>query len=691
MTRFSKKLALLFTTSSIFLIGLWFAAAVFAAQEKRAPADEPPPPAPARQQPPQAQPKWNMPAPNEWRVVTPAELEMKTPQVEPDADAEAIFWEVSLDDQKKKKVSFNHYVRVKIFTERGREKFSKFDIPFYKGRTVEEVAARVIKPDGTIINLKPEDIFEREIVKTGRIRLQAKSFAVPGIEPGVIVEYRYKEVIKNGSINGASLLFQRDVPMQRVTYYVRPYEKNYVKFDFHNMPEIRFVQNGEGFYVGTATNVPALKEEPYMPPDDEVRRWASISYTDGGGNSGGNSWSLFGDRLVETVNRYIEPGKLVQQKAAELTAAGGATDLEKLRRIYDFAQKNIRNVSYDSSISESQIEALKIKDAEDVLRRGVAPAGFVDLLFASLARASGFNVSVALAGDRSENFFDPMNGFNPSYIRPAGVAIRAANNTYWYFSPGTPYLPFGRMNWNAEDVYVMLLGSQGQIWKKTPLSDAQQSPARRSGKFKLDTEGTLEGLVRIEYDGHQAAVRRAAEIKDSPEKREQNIKEEIKKRISAAEITDITIENFSDAQKPLVYIFKIRVPNYAQRTGKRLFFQPGFFEYGTSPVFSSVTRTHRVYFQYPWSEEDDIEFELPKEFLLDSVDAPVAVADSQKIGNLKINLSVDKVNNQIVYRRSFYFGRGGQLLYPVVNYQGLKSLFDGFYKSDAHTITLKQK
>ena len=29
---------------------------------------------------------------DDWRAVTPEELAMKTPKVEPDADAEAIFW-----------------------------------------------------------------------------------------------------------------------------------------------------------------------------------------------------------------------------------------------------------------------------------------------------------------------------------------------------------------------------------------------------------------------------------------------------------------------------------------------------------------------------------------------------------------------------------------------------------------------
>jgi len=610
---------------------------------------------------------------------------MKAPQVEPDADAEAIFWEVRLDDKKSNKLSYNHYVRVKIFTERGRERFSKFDIPFYKGRKIEEVAARVIKPDGTTVEVRPEDIFEREIIKAGKIRVQAKSFAVPGIEPGVIVEYRYKEIVKNDSINNERLLFQRDIPMQKATFYIRPYEGQYINFDFRNMPSTRFVKNSDGFYVGTLANVPALKEEPLMPPDDEVRRWVHLSY----GSNSSFTWNLFSYGVGEAFNKLIKPDKEIRKKAEELTA-GAQTDEEKLRRIYDFAQKNIRNATFDPSFSEAQLESMKIKDVEDVLKRGVANAAFVDLLFASLARAAGFEVSIALAGDRNENFFNPMTVINPSYVRPAAIAVRAGNG-WRYFNPGMPYLPFGRLVWNEEDVYAMLVGESGHQWKKTPLSGVLQSPARRSGKFKLSEDGTLEGLVRLEYEGHQAISRRRAEFKDSPEKREENIKEEIKKRMSAAEVSEVTIENFNDASKPLTYIFKVRVPNYAQKTGKRLFFQPGFFEYGTSPVFSSATRTHSVYFQYPWLEEDELEFEMPKDFLLDNAEAPGDVTDSSKIASLKINIGVDKVSGKLIYKRKFYFGNGGMLLYPVATYPALKSMFDAFHKSDTHTITLKQK
>src|SRR5947207_13179376 len=74
-----------------------------------------------------------------WRPVAAEELAMKKPVVEPDADAEAIFWEVRVDDSDSSELALKNYVRVKIFTEHGREQFSKKDIPFTKGTRVQHV------------------------------------------------------------------------------------------------------------------------------------------------------------------------------------------------------------------------------------------------------------------------------------------------------------------------------------------------------------------------------------------------------------------------------------------------------------------------------------------------------------------------------------------------------------------------
>lgn len=624
----------------------------------------------------------------EWRPVSQEELQMKTPKVEADADAEAIFWEIKLDDKKSSKMTYSHYVRVKIFTERGREKFSKFDIPFTKGRKVEGVAARVIKPDGSIVQLQPSDIFERDIVTVRKTKIKAKSFAVPGIEPGVIVEYQYEERIKGDSASGERLTFQRDIPMQRVTYLVRPYEGSSLAFKAYNMPEMNFAEDraNKGFFKGTLTNVSSLKEEPYMPPDDEVKKWVYLRYENFGTLF---QWGFLSNVYGEFLKKTSKPNKEVKQKAAELTA-GISSDEEKLRKIYEFVQKDIKNLNFDRSLTEEQRENIKIKDADDVLKTRAGSSMYIDLLFASLARAAGFDIKLVLSGDRSDNFFSPEKYPYPSFVHPACIAVYVGD-TWKYYNPGTPYLPFGKLVWYEEKTSAMVIDDRGHNWQTTPLSDYQASPARRTAKLKLAEDGTLEGTVKVEYEGHQAINRRREGYLESQNKREEDYKEEIKKRISGAEVSNLVIENFEDASKVLTYSYKLKIPNYAQKTGKRMFLQPGFFEYGSAPTFSSASRVHGIYFPYPWSEKDNVVIELPKTFELDNADSPATVADPSKIGSLDIKMRIDRNANVLTYDREFHFGGGGNILFPVGVYQPLKNLFDAFHKSDTHTITIKQK
>ena len=621
----------------------------------------------------------------EWRRVTQEELDMKAPKVEADADAEAIFWEVRLDDEKRKKMFYNHYVRVKIFTERGREKFSKFDIPFTKNRTIEDVAARVIKPDSTIVELAPTDIFEREILKAGKNYVRAKSFAVPGIEPGVIVEYQYKEVIKNDSADNERLFFQRDIPLQRVTYFVRPYKNSSLNFSYQNMPQMRFLLNNEGFYVGTRENVPAFKEEPQMPPDDEVRQWVLLSYN----SYYGFRWGLFGNAIGLGFDEMTKPNKEIEQKARELTASAQSED-EKLRNIFDFAQKQIRNVSYDTSITDEQRQNLKNKKASDTLKRGMGDGSDIDLLFAALAKAAGFDVNGMFSGDRSDNFFNYEKDLSPRYIHPSGIAVRRGN--VWVpFNPGTPYMPYGMTFWHDELISTMIAGGGGYSWIRLPLADHTKNLSRRSAKFKLLEDGTLEGVVRVEHNGHQATTRRMGLFTKTPGEREKSLVDSWKETLPAAEISDFAMENFGDSSKPYAYSFKVRVPNYAQKTGKRIFLQPNFFEYGRNPLFAGETRKYGIYFEYPWSENDEIEIELPKNFEPDSIDPPKAVNETSGIGALNINIDLEKDRNALKFTRQFYFGGKGNILFPATAYKSLKTLFDSFHRADIHSISIKQK
>ncbi len=207
-----------------------------------------------------------------WKPMDPAHLALKAPVVEKDADAEALLWEVYINTASDSGTDFIHFVRVKIFTERGKETQSKIDIPYLSGVSVKDISGRTIKPDGTIIELKKDAIFDRELVRAGRLRLKAKSFALPGIEPGAIIEYRWREVY--GYItNYVKMELQRDIPAQVVRYYLKPnpYVTDPMKSMTFQTNPLQFVKDKDGYYRVELTNIPAFREEPHMPPEDQVK------------------------------------------------------------------------------------------------------------------------------------------------------------------------------------------------------------------------------------------------------------------------------------------------------------------------------------------------------------------------------------------------------------------------------------
>src|ERR1700704_1664464 len=82
---------------------------------------------------------------DDWLPVDPAHLALKAPVVEKDADAEAIFWEVRVEDEvdgSTPRTVLTHYIRIKIFTERGRESQSKIDITYVDGNKISDIAGR---------------------------------------------------------------------------------------------------------------------------------------------------------------------------------------------------------------------------------------------------------------------------------------------------------------------------------------------------------------------------------------------------------------------------------------------------------------------------------------------------------------------------------------------------------------------
>ncbi|HJU91885.1 MAG TPA: DUF3857 domain-containing protein [Pyrinomonadaceae bacterium] len=620
----------------------------------------------------------------EWRPVDAAHMALKAPVVEPNADAEAIFWDIRIDDGGYDDLVLSHYVRIKIFTERGRDKHSKVDIPYVGRVKIKDVAARTIKPDGTIVELAKDDIIEKMVVKVSGLKLRTKTFAFQGIEPGAIIEYKWKEVVSNASANNMRLQFQRDIPVQAVTYRFKPSRNRDFNVRNYNMDRFHFQKEKDGFQVTTVNNMPAFREEPMMPPEDSVKSWAMVQYL--------SLFSLFSAYPLVAVEVHLgsqplmKVDKEIKQKATEIIA--GATDPdEKLNKILDFCRTNIKNTDDKNAFTEEELEKLKDnKKPADTLKRGVGSGGDISFLFAALANAAGFEAHIALLPDRSRRFFD-RNVVIPGALRFSAIAVRSGE-TWKYYDPSSKYMTPGMLRWQSEGVDGMVAASRPE-WIRTPMSPPEKSKEKRVAKFTLDENGTLEGDVSIEYTGHLGLERKLLNDDDSPVQREENLKEAMKARLSSAELSNIVIENVTEPAKPFIYKYHVKVPGYAQRTGKRLFFQPGFFEKGIEALFSAGTRKYPIYFRFPWSEEDDISIDLPTGYVLDNADRPAPITAGE-VSKFEIKMGVTQDKKLLKFNRTFFFGGGDSILFPVEAYDQIKRLFEEINKADNHMITLKQ-
>jgi len=633
---------------------------------------------------------------DEWEPVNPADLSSKTAVVDKDADAEAVFWKVRVADDLEggdPRTVLNHYIRIKIFTDRGRETYSRVDITYLTGTDIKDVAARTIKPDGSIVELKKEDVFEKTIVKVSGVKLRAKSFALPGVETGAIVEYRWREVRNNSITFYDRFELQRDIPVRLVEYHLKPARfetftsigMNARTYHGNTTP---FVKEKDGFFLTTMTNVPAFREEPRMPPENQMRAWMLVYYTVDENLPAEKLWPKVGREVYEVYKPVLKSTDEIRKATAE-AIGDAASPQEKLLRLYNYSRDKIKNIN-DDAAGISKDERAKIKENKtptDTLKRGTGTGEDIDVLFAAMANAAGFDARITRTSDREKIFFNNastdrywLNGYNVAVL---------LDGQWRFFDPASKYVPFGMLRWQEEGEKTLIPDPKEAIWVQTPISEPQKSLMKRTAKLTLAEDGTLEGDVQIEFTGQFANEKKEENDDDSQAKREESLTDEVKAQLSSAELTKVRIENVTDPVKPLVHAYHIRVPGYAQRTGKRLFLQPAFFQRGLRPLFSDSARQYPVYFHYPWLEEDEVTIELPAGFSLDNADAPAPFSGGP-VGEYKAAIGITKDGRTLRFKRSFFFGGGGNILFPVEAYPQLKNFFDVLSTQDSHTITLKQ-
>ncbi len=635
----------------------------------------------------------------DWAPITEEELNAKQPKLDPDSDAEAIFWDVWISDQSQGDMIQNvrtHYVRVKIFTERGVESQSTVDLTGVTGTSntvrIHDLRGRTIKPDGSIRELEKAAIFERDVAKAGGVKVRTRSFSMPNVEPGDIIEYQWREFTDNTISWNSRLYFQRDVPTWRVSYHVRAHPRASevgltMRSQSFNVETSGFQREPQEYWGITVNDSPAFVEENYMPPEDEVRSWVLLFYSRDNKADPEKFWNEFGKDIHKEFSQLTKAGGDVKKKAAELTA-GAANEEEKLAKILAFCRNELQNPYHDRS-GVSAEERAKIKEnrnTSDTLGNMQGTGFDIKMLFASLLESAGLDARGVMTSRRDGRFFN-INFLDRYFLSDTAVAVRIGE-TWHFYDLAYPYATPGMLSWAQEGVAALIPDSKKPTWEQTPMSSPENTTTRRIGDFTLLADGTLEGAVRFEYTGHYGASRKSAYDGQTEEERVDAFTEGVTNRLSTAEVSEMKFENVDSLDAPFTYSYKIRVPGYATMTGKRMFFQPNFFERNVGAAFTSSERIHDIYFRHGWRELDTITIQLPADMEFEEAAAPEGT-DIQNVGHYNVKISITP-EGKLIYARDFVFGQNGTILFPKTSYAQLKGLFDFLKKQDDHVLTLRE-
>lgn len=559
-------------------------------------------------------------ASDDWLPITPEELKMTSEPNSPNAPAIFLYRQVDRDDQDSHE---SHYVRIKIFTEEGR-KYADVEIPYLKGENdIRKIEARTIQPDGNIINFEGK-IYEKTLVKVRGVKYLAKTFTLPEVQVGTIIEYRYVQDIDPEYVFGSRWILSAELFTKRAKFSLRQNQKFGLVWSWPRglPPGTGEPKIDHGVVRLETQNVPAFQPEDHMPPENEMKFRVEFVYSRELQKDVKKFWWDEGYQLNREVEAFVDKREAMAGALQQIVAPSDSNEI-KLEKIYARVQQ-VRNLSFERGKSEQERKREKLKNlsnAEDVWKQGYGNHFEIDCLFLALARAAGFDASMVRVSTRDEYFFNPqlMNAFELT----TNVVLVKLDGKDLYFDPGTAFTPYGLLSWRETAVQGRKLDKDGGTWVQTPLPEPSQSLVERKADLKLTDDGSLEGKLTVTFTGLEALWRRLDELDEDDASRRKFLEDEVKECIPTSAEVELTNQpDWNSSSPTLGAEYNIKVPGWSAAAGRRQLIPVGLFSASEKHMFEHAERVFPVYFHFPFSTRDDITLELPPSLQVSSLPPP---------------------------------------------------------------------
>ena len=610
--------------------------------------------------------------------VNPVELAMKKDASNP-SNAEILYHETVINNREH---SISEYYRIKVFTDAAK-KYGDIQIPYNRDfLRLSDLKARTVLADGTIVPFDGK-VLDKVIAKRHGFDVRATAFTFPSVQPGCILEYRYRLSWSLGYFVIPPWIVQEELPMLQARYVLNV-PPGVMVAPVSSLPDnADYSRTDPGTLELTLSNVPPFDPEDLSLPAEvlkwHVRFYQLFSRT----TTEDDYWKDIGKSWSKWLEDYTKARDGVTREVARLVQPSDPPET-KLRKLYARAQQ-IRNLSYEHGKTEAEAKREKLKEAksaEQVLEHGYGGRTEINETFLALARAAGFETAMVWIAERGDMPFDRrvMDTWQLGWA----LAVVKVGNEERYFDPGTPGCPFGLIP--GEDIKVPGLRPtpDGAQFVTTPLPNPEASQRLRKGEFTLAEDGSLHGRLSLTYTGLFALDQRLSALEEDETGRRKQVEDTIRAWLPAdAQVKLEKLSGWEDSAQPLQVEATLDVPNAAARTGSRTILLADILEANGKNPFDRAVRHWDIYFDYPLVTSDDLTLHLPAGWQIEALPPPHDFAGGS---NLHYQVSRIQAGPDVRVQRQ---SRRNDIFFTSGFYPAVRQFYANVGASDEEPIVLR--
>ena len=635
----------------------------------------------------------------EFGKVSYIELDMKVYDRDTSAVAVVLkeFGEAFFDLETLNTIRYQYHVKIKILKEQGKN-WANFELVRRKSKSMQE-AIRSIKAssfnrDGNSWKesaLQSKNIFNENVNDDYALT----KFAVPDVQVGSIVEVYY-ELETPFTFKFVPWEFQTDIPkvnsefwaMYPAYYTYNITLKGFLAMTKNESSVIKQCSSTGLTDMGTAAgadcvqfkfgmqNIPAFKDEDYMTARSNFLsainfELAQITHPDGRIDKITTEWKEAEKELKEHANFGVQvkrARKLFEDKVKEVLSA--EKDQKAItQNLYNYFKGNyLWNGDYGSFTDQG------VKKAFETKKGNVAD---INLSLLGALLEARINAEPVLLSTRSRGLpiklHPVLSDFNYVLV---GVKFK---DDYVLLDATDVLHPFGFIPERC------LNGEGRAIWETSdwiPLKPNTRERISYDLKLKLMEPGEITGAVTIKHEGYAAFNTRRLFFNSSDDK------DYMKKKTSGwsgLEISNFTIENERDLDKPFIEKFDIRYeePGTAANI---IYYQPFLFNRIEKNPFTSTERLYPVDFGAPADVIYFLSLEIPETYVIE--DVPENIAAALPTGGGRFLFSTSKLQDKITMTCTFNLTKS---IYTSNEYHYLRELYARYISIQQSQFVLKKK